>query len=256
MTLNLKSVPSIAGLRPDRIRGILRRSPSEFGLEWLSYALRSDQPRAREVATAMERAGFVERDRAREKEPNISFPYYKVTRRGRAVARASAAKRIERTAAEKTLTEFMDRVLAVNTNQQYLYSVAKVAVFGSYLEGQGRLGDVDLAVDLQPRIPLKGDWVQVFQKHAENSGRQFATFEDAIDWPRREILLVLKARKRSISIQSWFSFVEMEKLPGFQYEVLLGNATEIRRELDLAACENEKGERPKFPASSRSAGGS
>jgi len=231
MTLRLNSVPTIEDLPPQRVRGLLRRASTEFTLHWLSHALRSDLARARVVVVAMERAGLVERDQAREAELRSSDTYYQVTQKGRSLARASGAKRIERITAEKTLTEFMERVVRSNANQEYLYSVARVVVFGSYLENTNRLGDVDVAVDLQPRIPLKGNWVEVFQSHAENSGRSFATFEDAIDWPRREVLLFLKSRKRSVSIQSWFSFVQMEKPKSFRYRVLLGDEQEIAREL-------------------------
>lgn len=235
MTLSLNSVPSIEDLPPERVRGLLRRASTEFTLHWLAHALRSDTDRARVVVVAMERAGLVVRDQAREAALRSSDPYYRVTLTGRSLARASGAKRIERVTAEKTLTEFMERVIQSNANQKYLYSVTRVAVFGSYLEDTNRLGDVDVAVDLQPRIPLEGNWVEVFQNHAENSGRSFATFEDAIDWPRREVSLFLKSRKRSVSIQSWFSFVQMEKSKGFQYEVLLGDEKEIALELKKAA---------------------
>lgn len=155
MTLSLNSVPTIEDLPPERVRGLLRRASTEFTLHWLSHALRSDLDRARVVVVAMERAGLVERDKAKEAELRSSDPYYRVTRTGRSLARASGAKRIERLSAEKTLTEFMERVNQSNSNQEYLYSVTRVAVFGSYLENTSRLGDVDVAVDLQPRIPAK-----------------------------------------------------------------------------------------------------
>ena len=134
----------------------------------------------------------------------------------------------------------MGRVHLVNDNVRYLYCVKKVVVFGSFLESVDRLGDVDVAVDLQPRMPLKGEWVEAFRKHAQNSGRQFYAFEEEIDWPRREVVLVLKARKRGISMQPWFAFVAMEKSAGFKYKVLLGSAEEIQRELDSAMCENSQ----------------
>jgi hypothetical protein len=41
--------------------------------------------------------------------------------------------------------------------------------------------------------------------------------DEEIFWPRREVLLMLKSRKRSISIQPWFSFVVMEKPKNFRY---------------------------------------
>lgn len=138
------------------------------------------------------------------------------------------------------LDEFMERVRRVNQNPALLYSVFRVVVFGGFLRGSERLGDVDVAIDLAPRVPLTGNWVERFRQHAQTSGRCFRTFEEEIDWPRRELILALKARKRSISIQSWFSFIEMEKSAGFRYKVLLGNPREIHGELVGADREREK----------------
>jgi len=99
---------------------------------------------------------------------------------------------------------------------------------------------VDVAIDLASRVPLTGNWVERFRQHAWNSGRRFRAFEDEIDWPRREVILALKARKRRISIQSCFSFVEMEKERSFHYKVLLGEPREIRGELIRAARTREQ----------------
>jgi hypothetical protein len=74
-------------------------------------------------------------------------------------------------------------------------------------------------------------WVEHFQKHSRGSGRSFSSFEEELFWPWHEVLAVLKSRKRSISIQSWRSFLEMDKAENFRYKVLLGDAKEVRREL-------------------------
>jgi hypothetical protein len=132
--------------------------------------------------------------------------------------------------------EFMKRAHSVNASPKYLYSVRRIAVFGSFLERQERLGDVDVAVDLKSRIALdrRHKWVELFRQHAWESGRSFSTWDEEIDWPRREVLLMLKSRKRSISIQPWYSFVEMEKSRNFRYKVLLGDANQVGRELAKA----------------------
>lgn len=131
------------------------------------------------------------------------------------------------------LSEFIKRVQLVNSNRNYLYSVRRFAVFGSFLQDGDRLGDVDVAVDLNSRVVFDREhkWVELFQQRARDSGRSFSSFEEELFWPRREVLLALKSRKRSISIQSWRSFLEMEKAKNFRYKVLLGDANEIRREL-------------------------
>lgn len=224
MTLELRAIDPIAGESVMRLREILRRSHGAFRQDWLSDTFHYSAPKAHEIAIALEGAGYVERDRGREERYHSPMPWYTVTNAGQALARASAARRISRETAEKALQDFMKRVHLVNVDPRYLFSVKMVAVFGSFLEVCTNLGDVDVAVDLRPRIPLdeKGDWVKTFREHAWNSGRSFSTFEEEVDWPRREVLLALKSRKRSISIQPWLSFVEMSKAPDFQFKVLIG----------------------------------
>jgi predicted nucleotidyltransferase len=155
--------------------------------------------------------------------------------------RASAARQIRRTTAELELADFMDRVPLINKDSAYLYSITKVVLFGSALRSDERLGDVDVAIDLESRIPLKGNWVELFRQHAWSSGHTFRTFDEEIDWPPREVILALKARKRSISIHSWFAFIEMEKPPSFEYKVLLGNTSQIRGELVRSEKDCRKG---------------
>ena len=229
MTLDLASVSPIAGENAVRIREILRKSNGAFPQNWLSDKFGYRPQKARGLATALEKAGYVERDRNREERHESAFPWYSVTTAGLSVAHATGARRIHRETAEKILCEFMKRIHLVNADPRYLYSARKAAVFGSYLLSQQKLGDVDVAVDLQPRMPIdkEGRWIDVFRKHAWDSGRSLSTFDAELDWPRKEVLLALKARKQSLSIQSWFTFVEMCKDPNFQFKFLLGDDEEI-----------------------------
>lgn len=233
MTLDLNSIAPVAGESPKQIREILRRSRGRFREDWLSHMFGYDRRRAKEIARAMELVGYLRRDTGREQRNNSSFPWYSTTNAGRDLTRASASKRITRETATTALSEFVKRVQLVNSNRNYLYSVRRVAVFGSFLQDGDRLGDVDVAVDLKSRVAFDREhkWVELFQQRARDSGRGFSSFEDELFWPRREVLLALKLRKRSISIQSWCSFVEMEKTKNFRYRVLLGDTNEIRREL-------------------------
>jgi hypothetical protein len=100
---------------------------------------------------------------------------------------------------------------------------------------------VDVAIDLEPRIPFdkKGNWIDIFRQHAWDSKRSFSTFDAEIDWPRQEVIVVLKSRKRSISIQTWFSFLEMCKTPTFRFKILFGDPKEIRREVASARSEQK-----------------
>ncbi len=242
MTIDLNTVPPVAGESAMNIRGILRRSHGAFREDWLSDRLRCDERRAHEFAKALEAAGYVRRDREREEKYRSPFLWYSVTDAGQDLTRASAAKRIRRETAKTAFSEFMNRVHFVNASPKYFYSVRYVALFGSYLERRERLGDIDVAIDLKPRIAFDkaGEWVETFRQHAWDSGRSFSTWDEEIDWPRREVVLMHKSRKRSMSIQSWFSFVEMAKSKNFRYEVLLGGEDEIRHELAKARREQKR----------------
>jgi len=233
MTLDLTSVSPVAGQNAMRIREILRKSYGAFPQNWLSDKFGYSPQEARGLATALEEAGYVKRDRVREERYESASPWYSLTPAGLDVADATAAKRIHRATAEEALRELIKRIHLVNADSRYLYSVGRVAVFGSYLRSQPKLGDVDVAVDLHPRIPIDNErrWVDIFRKYAWESGRNLSTFDAELDWPRQEVLLVLKSRKRSLSMHSWFSFMEMCKDPSFQFRLLLGNDEEIGSEV-------------------------
>jgi len=138
----------------------------------------------------------------------------------------------------------MDRVHQINYNPQYLMSVTKVAIFGSFLAASDLLSDVDVGIEMKYRPGLNAkDW-DVFREHARKSGRAFSSLQKELDWPRREVLLALKAHRRTISIHSWYSFTYMDRASDFRYEVLLGNPQEIRRDLEKAARERGEDAKP------------
>ena len=88
-------------------------------------------------------------------EPTATFnneAAYEVGDLGLAIANATATKPIYRETAERVLKEFMERVDAVNASKEYAFRIRGVALFGSMLSSADRVGDVDVAVDLQPSI--------------------------------------------------------------------------------------------------------
>jgi hypothetical protein len=63
------------------------------------------------------------------------------------------------------------------------------------------------------------------------AGRRFGNFTDELYWAEAEIYQVLKACRRTLSIQPWHSFLGMEKRKDFQYKVMLGDADKIAADL-------------------------
>jgi len=127
------------------------------------------------------------------------------TAKGNAVAMATFAKPISRKTADKVLADFMQRVRTVNEDDHYLYKVIRVVVFGSYLSDKDKLGDIDLAVKMAPKIADRDALMDLSVQRFRESGRRAYSILDDISWAEREVQLFLKSRSRSLSLHFWDS---------------------------------------------------
>jgi predicted nucleotidyltransferase len=131
--------------------------------------------------------------------------HYQRTLAGSTFSLASAAQPLTRKTAQKKLAEFLDRVRAANANEDFVYCVQKVVVFGSYLSEQDHINDIDVAVELVFRdsdLNKRKAMIQTRINQAYETGRQFSSFVDELEWPYKEVLLFLKSRSRAISLHT------------------------------------------------------
>lgn len=155
--------------------------------------------------------------------------FYQVDDRGHMLVNASAAKPITRKSANRVLQEFMKRVDIVNIRDTYAYTVESVVLFGSMLSDKELLGDVDLALELQPAVPDRegfDQWREDRYDVAMNNGMRFGTTLEKLAWPRTEVLRYLKSRSRSLSLHSLEDLVAMDKV---HYQVLLGDPDRLAK---------------------------
>jgi len=243
MTVQIRGQQTIAGLTAFEVRRFFRHAKAwhanAFGKKWMMRYLNLQDRKATQVIRSLIREGYVVRNGKCDDETAFEF-----TDLGSSLVRASGASRITRTTAAQALQAFMVRVKAVNETPRFLYTVNAVAVFGSYLKNARELGDLDLAVQLKSRI-ADAERVTKELEHAGSSGRSFSRFIDQLTWAHDEVMLALKARKRTISVQPWSSFIGMEKDTDFRYRVLLGDAESIRAELkgNMEQSKQSKGRR-------------
>jgi hypothetical protein len=118
------------------------------------------------------------------------------------LANVKLIKRITRAEAEVIVADFLKRVRAVNARHDLLWRVRRVQVFGSYITDAPELGDIDLVVELeQNRDALQeiDEWTAAVLARARASGRVLSSYDQMLDYPRREVLLLLKARNRYIA---------------------------------------------------------
>ena len=241
MTVQIQRQRIIGGLPAFEVRRFFRHVKGwhndGFGKKWMMEYLNLSDSKAAQVIRSLIREGYVVRDGKADGETVFEF-----TDRGSSLVRASGARKVARRTAEEALHAFMVRVKNVNENPSLFYTVTNVVVFGSYLKNVSELGDLDLAVRLKSRIADNEERVTRELEHARSSGRSFSRFIDELTWAQDEVMLALKARKRTISLQPWYSFVRMEKNKDFSYEVLLGDPESIRAELERTGNEQKQRE--------------
>jgi hypothetical protein len=129
---------------------------------------------ATQLLERLEQGGFLERNPALPNSDDEQS--WKRTVKGGALAIALFSTPVSRQSAEKTMSEFLDRVRQVNRNTRFLYGVRKVIVFGSFLGDAPFVGDLDLAVDLCPKEKdsrKHSELIRARANEAANRGRRF-----------------------------------------------------------------------------------
>jgi predicted nucleotidyltransferase len=189
----------IAGLPAVAVRDFLRRSDN-FTATDLAQTFKLTLAEAQRVARELQAVGLIEPSKD-ERDDEDTFL---MTAKGGRLRSASAARALTRRSAEQILDQFLERVHAVNGERSYAFRVRRVLLFGSMLDGgQERVSDVDIAVELEPREqePTRQRELQDSRiREARRRGRTFSNYVEELVWPRREVLLCLKARSRGLSL--------------------------------------------------------
>ncbi|MGD0693299.1 MAG: hypothetical protein ABSB82_00430 [Terriglobia bacterium] len=175
---------------------------------------------AERLASRLEKGGYI------CKVGKDGQTLYRTTLDGNRLAGATT-RTISRKVAERNLKEFMRRVDAVNSNPDYMYTVTGVMLFGSMLTDRDKVGDIDLALQLQ-RKPFDDEtYTRAAAERvrvAIERGRWFTNIVDRAFWPIIEIKVFLKSKMRGLSVHD---LEELQHLPAFDCKVLLGSTNEF-----------------------------
>ncbi len=216
------------------VRTFLRRyRVFDMDVAAAGHELNTDERHAREFLLALQSAGLIEavKDHTREGEPA-----YSITIKGNALANATAAQPIRRSTAELALRQFMTRLDRLNAAEEYVYRVTSAVLFGSMLSGAERLGDVDIAIELEPRVADNTEfrkWCDARRKLAAQRGTYFSNAVDWVFWPRMEVFRVLRARARALSLHEWD---QITRIPEVRYRILHGDRERIAKMISSGEC--------------------
>jgi len=219
MTLQIRTTDTISGIPIKQVRSFFREVVAwhreSFELKWLQEKLSLDDQSALALGLELTAKGYVEL-------PDNGA--YRLTDKGEELVRASAAGSVSRKTAEAALAGLLERVERYNSDANKVLTIETIVVFGSFLGTNERLGDLDIAVKCCDRNLNEPNRAETALAYAERSGRRFGTFVERMYWPNTELFQILRARKRTITIQDWDSFlgVAAKDPDRFHYEVVFG----------------------------------
>lgn len=196
----------LAGVRLIKVRDFLRQHDESFSGEAVAEFFKVVGDRKQEIEQGLLGAGYSEPHQSEKSR-------YLVTSLGRQLCNAKFVSRISREQAEILVRSFLGRVASINEREELTHRVTGVRVFGSYVGDKADLGDVDLAVAIEPR---RETHVEESIERAQQSGKSIRNFLDRITFGPTEVQKILKDGSPYLSIHG---FDEVEKL-GTPYEVL------------------------------------
>jgi hypothetical protein len=188
----------MAGLKPDAVRGFLLQaaeSPS-WTQAYAASTLGLDTKAAGGVLAALSMVGYIEPDPDDRKK-------WRNTEAGNAVAGVSKAKPVTRKTVDRSLQQVNERIREVNMEKQFLYGVNKAVIFGPYLSGAEKIKNVDIALDLTPKIANEKklqEAVKADAQKAEEEGKHFKSYADRRAWGKNKVRKHLKGAARAIAL--------------------------------------------------------
>ena len=120
---------------------------------------------------------------------------------------------IKRGKADEIIAWLRERALIVNADPQFLYGVARLIVFGSYLTDKVKLGDLDIAIELGPkckRVHLHEELLCMEQERSVPVHIQ-RDLVARVFWPRWKVMRALLGRNYAISFHEYDEFKFLRK---------------------------------------------
>lgn len=128
--------------------------------------------------------------------------YYVLTVNGIAITLASASRPIKRKTADRLVAELIARAEAINDDPMYVYDVSRLIAFGSFVTDSPDLGDVDISVEVTPRLPIGTAHANAVRAYADAMalrGRKLSAL-DRLGAAEADIYGLLKGPSQYLSI--------------------------------------------------------
>lgn len=205
----------VAGVDLRTIRPMLREL--ETGREWweaadLAQMLEIDTALAEAFIAALVEAGFVQMGPRRG--------LWQTSALGAAL-KNSRTRRYKREVAERALAGVLKRLEQVNREPRFLASVRRMVLFGGMLSEEPLVGEVDLAIALEPKeSDLKRRYELTVARVREVAQAKGYDWERAVAYVMAEPVRHLQGRSRIVNLMDMGQLVALLALRDFPVQVL------------------------------------
>jgi len=200
--MNIDSKSIVCGLPALELRKLLLSIKSlSFDLKIIRNQLKFYSKKAQVIIDNLLVSGYIEKDMERK----TKVQRYIITLKGSAFALASAAKPYKRATVDRAYKALMERVEEINSSTQFLHEVTKVTIFGSYLGHSDYLGDLDLVIEIEPKISDIDEFMleqAALVQDAINSGEKIQDYIHELHFSELKTRKYLKNRSPILSIHS------------------------------------------------------
>jgi predicted nucleotidyltransferase len=211
----LRMVPSttrILGRPLSEVRRVLRLDAGEgFDLEAARQRIAGDNYAVRRFLADLVTDGWLIQERA---------DHWKVTAKAKELQSESRG-RLTRVKADGLVGELLARVRTINQDSKYAFKIDSVVLFGSYLSNRDRIGDVDVAIALRPRLQKK-EAQEALEEAARARGPRSRNIVDDLFRPRREVQQAVKAKSSWLDVREISELEDVLHRSSVAYKVVYG----------------------------------
>ena len=112
-------------------------------------------------------------------------------------------KYIKKETGHSILKDFLLRIERVNEDDSFIYNVEKIILFGSFLHGKEKPGDIDIAINFAAKERNADIHYKLFENEIRGAicnGRRFNNIFQQMTYPQEKVLRFLKGGHKRLSL--------------------------------------------------------
>lgn len=155
-------------------------------------------------------------------------PRWVLTDKGNRLSIAKAIKPLTRDQADRIVADMLNRVMNIVHDDNHLFEVERLYLFGSYIQATADCGDIDVCLDRRPKAkfnagsakwPLSPDHQVHHKRILAADSPSLSNFVEELTYPQLKLRRAVRGGKRSISMHETHNLFDTDFPFLIAYEV-------------------------------------